>query len=265
MDKFKIAFIIAWIIIAILISYYAIANFTYVPINRNSNNNEYYATLIVKDYKTGKILVEQKDPLTKNFLMLVKYIVSGYSISDSVASQTIVLTTGVDYSMRTLTTYAFSLTNIILLAPNNTFNAYAGQSMNPRTMLLGIINSTSNVPNAYYQQNHYVLAYNGITYSDNGTESSNVYISVAYTNITMVNNIPYFNITFYTPALSPSTGSIYGFKLYAFVNAYQVSKNANGQYVLFLVAQLELRIATDILSTALSQGNQYVVIYSFHI
>jgi len=264
MNKFKIAFVIAWIIIAIIVSYYAIANFTYVPINKYSQN-EYYATLIIKDYKTGKVLVEQKDPLTKNFLMLVKYIVSGYSISDSVASQTIVLTTGVGYSMHTLTTYAFSLTNIVLLAPNNTFNAYAGQGMNPRTMLLGIINSTLNVPNAYYQQNHYVLAYNGITYSDNGTESSNVYISVAYTNITMINNIPYFNITFYTPALSPSTGSIYGFKLYTFVNAYQISKNANGQYTLFLVAQLELRIATDILSTALSQGNQYVVIYSFHI
>jgi|GEM_PF-3170161 len=264
MKKLKIVFVIAWILISIFVSYYAIVNFTYIPINKNNNQNEYYATLIVKDFKTNKILVKQNDPLTKNFLMLVKYVVSGYSTTDNVASQTIVLTTGVSYSMQTLTTYAFSLTNIVLMAPNNTFNAYAGQGMNPRTMLLGIINNTANKPNAYYTQNQYVLAYNGITYSDNGTESSNVYVSVSYTNITMINNIPYFNITFYTPALSPSTGSIYGFKLYAFVNAYQVNK-VNGQYILTLIAQMELRIATDILSTALSQGNQYIVIYSFHI
>ena len=262
MKKLKIVFVIAWILITIFVSYYAITNFTYASINKNNENN-YYALLIVKDLK-GKILVKQNDPLTKNFLMLVKYVVSGYSISDNVQSQSIVLTSGVSYSMTTLTIYVFSLTNIVLMAPNNTFNAYAGQGMNPRTMLLGIINNTANKPNAYYTQNQYVLAYNGITYSDNGTESSNVYVSVSYTNVTMINNIPYFNITFYTPALSPSTGSIYGFKLYTFVNAYQVNK-VNGQYILTLIAQMELRITTDILTTALSQGNQYIVIYSFHI
>jgi hypothetical protein len=243
--------------------------YLYLTIPKSNNATNYLISgklIIYKILDDGKKIkiYEGQDELTRNFMFLLMYINWMYGASNDFSQRQLYFTTCVNYDCHTLTTWVFDIEHVLLIGANHTLNNCCNVGLSSRTLLLGIITDTSYIPNEYYRRNHYVLAYNGATYNDNRTESSSTYVFIAYSNITRVNGITYINNTFFIPALGGNI-TIYGFKLYTFVNAYYITKDNRGNWVSTLADRMELRITTDILpsNSTLTGNYAYEVIYSF--